>query len=85
MNTIRVAVLDMYNNFPNEGMRCIRQLLRRAETDYALRQLPVLLDVKYLMSLYIRQQNEEEKQRRSDFFRDYEERGNYYKKLVYQL
>ena len=23
----------MYNNFPNEGMRCIRQLLRRAETD----------------------------------------------------
>ncbi len=33
MNTIRVAILDMYNNFPNEGMRCIRQLLRRAETD----------------------------------------------------
>ncbi len=44
---------------------------KRSETDYALRDLPVLLDVKYLMSLYIRQQNEEEKQRRSDFYRDY--------------
>ena len=33
MNTIRVAILDMYNNFPNEGMRCIRQLLRRAEAE----------------------------------------------------
>ncbi|MBC7365917.1 MAG: PSD1 domain-containing protein [Undibacterium sp.] len=45
--------------------------LRRGETDYALGRLPVLLDVKYLMSLYIRQQNEEEKQRRSNFYRDY--------------
>ena len=33
MNIVRVAIMDMYNNFPNEGMRCIRQLLRRAETD----------------------------------------------------
>lgn len=33
MNTFRVAILDMYNNFPNEGMRCIRQLLRRAEAN----------------------------------------------------
>lgn len=31
MRQFRVAILDMYNNFPNEGMRCIRQLLRRAE------------------------------------------------------
>jgi len=28
---IRIAILDMYNNAPNEGMRCIRQLLRRGE------------------------------------------------------
>ena len=33
MHSIRVAILDMYNNFPNEGMRCIRQLLRRAEAE----------------------------------------------------
>jgi homoserine O-succinyltransferase len=31
MHKIKVAILDMYNNFPNEGMRCIRQLLQRAE------------------------------------------------------
>ena len=31
MPTFRVAILDMYDNFPNEGMRCIRQLLQRAE------------------------------------------------------
>lgn len=33
MSKFKVAILDMYNNFPNEGMRCIRQLLRRAESD----------------------------------------------------
>lgn len=33
MSSFKVAILDMYNNFPNEGMRCIRQLLRRAEQD----------------------------------------------------
>ncbi|GAA4505427.1 hypothetical protein GCM10023172_33300 [Hymenobacter ginsengisoli] len=33
MNQFKVAILDMYNNFPNEGMRCIRQLLHRAEHD----------------------------------------------------
>lgn len=33
MFAFRIAILDLYNNFPNEGMRCIRQLLRRAETD----------------------------------------------------
>jgi len=31
MSKIKIAILDMYNNFPNEGMRCIRQLLRRTE------------------------------------------------------
>ncbi len=30
MSKIKIAILDMYNNFPNEGMRCIRQLLQRA-------------------------------------------------------
>ena len=33
MPTFRIAILDLYNNLPNEGMRCIRQLLRRAEAD----------------------------------------------------
>jgi homoserine O-succinyltransferase len=33
MPTFRIAILDLYNNFPNEGMRCIRQLLRRTEAD----------------------------------------------------
>jgi homoserine O-succinyltransferase len=31
MHKIRIAILDMYNNAPNEGMRCIKQLLHRAE------------------------------------------------------
>ncbi len=33
MENIRIAILDMYNNAPNEGMRCIRQLLRRSELE----------------------------------------------------
>ena len=33
MHKVKVAILDMYNNFPNEGMRCIRQLLRRGAQD----------------------------------------------------
>jgi homoserine O-succinyltransferase len=33
MSQVKIAILDMYNNFPNEGMRCIRQLLRRAENE----------------------------------------------------
>ena len=31
MSKVKIAILDMYNNAPNEGMRCIRQLLHRAE------------------------------------------------------
>jgi len=31
MSEIKIAILDMYNNSPNEGMRCIRQLLQRTE------------------------------------------------------
>ncbi len=33
MEAIRVAILDMYDNAPNEGMRCIRQLLDRGEIE----------------------------------------------------
>ncbi len=33
MSQFKVAILDMYDNAPNEGMRCIRQLLRRAEVE----------------------------------------------------
>jgi homoserine O-succinyltransferase len=31
MKSLKIAILDMYNNFPNEGMRCILQLVRRAQ------------------------------------------------------
>lgn len=37
MNTIRLAILDMYTGVANEGMRCIRQLIRRAEADNGIR------------------------------------------------
>jgi homoserine O-succinyltransferase len=33
MTPIRIAILDMYNNAANEGMRCIRQLLQRSATE----------------------------------------------------
>jgi len=33
MEAVRIAILDMYNNAPNEGMRCIRQLLHRGEAE----------------------------------------------------
>ncbi|OGX86610.1 type 1 glutamine amidotransferase [Hymenobacter glacialis] len=36
MDTIRIAILDMYNNAPNEGMRCIRQLLARGAAENGL-------------------------------------------------
>jgi GMP synthase-like glutamine amidotransferase len=31
MKPLKIAILDMYNNFPNEGMRCILQLVREAQ------------------------------------------------------
>lgn len=31
MKSLKIAILDMYNNAPNEGMRCILQLVRRAQ------------------------------------------------------
>ena len=34
MLPIRVAILDMYHNVPNEGMRCIRQLLERGAREH---------------------------------------------------
>ena len=33
MEVIRIAILDMYDNARNEGMRCIRQLLARSEAE----------------------------------------------------
>ncbi len=32
---MRIAILDMYNNVPNEGMRCIRQLIERTRQGVA--------------------------------------------------
>lgn len=37
MQAIRVAILDMYDNAPNEGMRCIRQLLARGAEENGVR------------------------------------------------
>jgi GMP synthase-like glutamine amidotransferase len=31
MKPLKIAILDMYNNFPNEGMRCILQLVQQAQ------------------------------------------------------
>ena len=45
--------------------------LRKRETDDQLVSLPVPLDVKYLISLFVLQQNAEEVKRRADYFRDY--------------
>ncbi|GIV61156.1 MAG: hypothetical protein KatS3mg044_0022 [Rhodothermaceae bacterium] len=42
-NPVRVAVLDLYNNEPNEGMRAIRQLLTAADRRY--HDVPVTFDV----------------------------------------
>lgn len=31
MKSLKIAILDMYNNLPNEGMRCIFQLVQQAQ------------------------------------------------------
>src|SRR5262245_32076071 len=36
MNPLRIAILDLYEGEPNEGMRCIRQLVDGFRTDYGL-------------------------------------------------
>ncbi len=46
MNTIRLAILDMYDGVANEGMRCIRQLIRRAESDNNVRFATETFDVR---------------------------------------
>lgn len=46
MNTIRLAILDMYMGAANEGMRCIRQLIRRAEAEHGLRFATETFDVR---------------------------------------
>ncbi len=46
MNTIRLAILDMYMGVANEGMRCIRQLIRRAEADHGIHFATETFDVR---------------------------------------
>ncbi|TPG61726.1 type 1 glutamine amidotransferase [Hymenobacter nivis] len=46
MTTIRLAILDMYMGAANEGMRCIRQLIRRAEADHGLHFATETFDVR---------------------------------------
>ncbi len=45
--------------------------LRKGSADRELEALPVTLDIKYLISLFILQQNDDEKQRRADYYRRY--------------
>ncbi|GAB2466051.1 hypothetical protein GCM10011375_33400 [Hymenobacter qilianensis] len=35
MKFLKIAILDMYDNRPNEGMRCILRLIRQAQSDGA--------------------------------------------------
>lgn len=46
MSSLRIAILDMYNNFPNEGMRCIKQLVRRASQDNTIDFLVNIFNVR---------------------------------------
>jgi GMP synthase-like glutamine amidotransferase len=50
LNSIRIAVIDMNNGFPNQGMRGIHEILLRYKTDH---QLDLVVDV-----FDIRQKNE---------------------------
>lgn len=56
MKTIRLAILDLYEGQPNEGMRCIRQLLRQyadengvqiIKDEFDVRQKSQLPDLSY--------------------------------------
>ncbi|MBC6610082.1 GMP synthase [Hymenobacter sp. BT507] len=42
MKSLKIAVLDMYNNFPNQGMRCILKILHQLQADVSV---PVSYDV----------------------------------------
>lgn len=42
MKPLKIAILDMNNNFPNEGMRCIRQLVQNTQQTSAV---PLTYDV----------------------------------------
>lgn len=44
MMSLKIAILDMYDNFPNEGMRCIRKLLHQQQAEVAP-QLVLTFDV----------------------------------------
>ncbi len=46
MNTVRLAILDMYMGAANEGMRCIRQLIRHAEAENGVRFAAETFDVR---------------------------------------
>ncbi|WP_266366032.1 type 1 glutamine amidotransferase [Tellurirhabdus rosea] len=37
MSALNIAILDMYDNAPNEGMRCILQLIRKVEQETQIR------------------------------------------------
>ena len=40
---IKVAVMDMYNGIANEGMRCIKEIMRYANSSF--NEIPIIFDV----------------------------------------
>ncbi|HQU72920.1 MAG TPA: GMP synthase, partial [Calditrichia bacterium] len=34
MPKVRVAIIDLYNNEPNQGMRCIKDLIRSCDREF---------------------------------------------------
>ncbi|MFD1139673.1 type 1 glutamine amidotransferase [Larkinella insperata] len=46
MESMKVAVLDLYNNVPNEGMRCILQLIRNMSGQMEVELTHTIFDVR---------------------------------------
>ena len=46
MNPLKIAVLDMYDNFPNQGMRCIHQLLAQQQAENTMELTCDVFDVR---------------------------------------
>lgn len=45
-NTIRIAILDLYDGLPNEGMRCIREIINQFTEFYHLKLIYKEFDVR---------------------------------------
>lgn len=45
-STIRIAILDMYNGIPNQGMRCVHEILEEFQTEHQLPMETTVYDVR---------------------------------------